>query len=32
MRSHGRGAPLTPGCCAKTGPRGTSRCSPPARW
>jgi hypothetical protein len=20
------------GCCARIGPRGTSRCSPPARW
>jgi hypothetical protein len=33
MRSPGRGAPSTPGCRRiRTGPRGTSRCSPPARW
>jgi hypothetical protein len=32
MHSRGRGAPSTPGCCARTGPRGTSTCSPPARW
>jgi hypothetical protein len=31
-RSRGRGTPSTPGCCARTGPHGTSRCSPPARW
>jgi hypothetical protein len=32
MRSPGRGTPSTPGCCARIGPCGTSRCSPPARW
>jgi hypothetical protein len=33
MRSPGRGAPSTPGCRrTRIGPRGTSRCSPPARW
>jgi hypothetical protein len=33
MSSPGRGTPSTPGCCsARIGPRGTSRCSPPARW
>jgi hypothetical protein len=32
MRSPGRETPSTPGCCARIGPRGTSRCSPPARW
>jgi hypothetical protein len=33
MHSPRRGTPSTPGCCsARIGPRGTSRCSPPARW
>jgi hypothetical protein len=33
MRSPGRGTPSTLGCrCIRTGPHGTSRCSPPAHW